>query len=472
MRQESDDELWRYNCEDTVRTLECADVELSNIEKYKLQEVEKFQQSMFWPLLQCMQRGVRIDLEARREMDATLEAEMIKRQEWFKNVLGHELNPRSPQQMQALFYEDLRLPIQYKKTPDGPRPTLDDDALMAIQAKEPLVRPLVKTIQEYRSLGVFLSTFVRARLDEDNRMRCSYNPCGTRVYRLASKENAFGSGTNLQNIPKGAKAKEPEDLELPNIRKIFIPDEGFTFFDLDLQRADLWPVAWEANDVELKLALNLGVDMHCFNACTIYDIKGIPPEELVEESEQYPNGHPNYKEHRARIGYTKRQNAKVGAHAVDYYCQSRKLAQALGCSVHEADHFIRKWLGSHPGIEKWQHRTIKQVNEHRFVENKYGYRCYFFDRPESVIPEALAWVPASTVAVTINKAWHNIYSTLPEVWVLLQVHDSLAGQVPTHLLETLKPKMLQQARITIPYEDPLVIPIGIKTSEKSWGDCE
>jgi hypothetical protein len=27
------------------------------------------------------------------------------------------------------------------------------------------------------------------------------------------------------------------------------------------------------------------------------------------------------------------------------------------------------------------------------------------------------------------------------------------------------------SKVTIPYEDPLVIPAGIKTSQQSWGDC-
>lgn len=458
-----EDQYWIYNSTDCVVTRECAEVEKSNIEKFGLQSVEAFQQSMFYPVLQAMLRGVRIDERARKEMGEELEMEVGKRETYFQTILGHGLNPRSPQQMQNLFYNDLQMPIQIKRATG--RPTLDDDALEKLAAKEPLLRPLIKKIQEQRSLGVFLSTFVRAPLDSDSRMRCSYNLCGTIVFRLSSSENAFGSGTNLQNIPKGTKAKEAEDLELPNIRKIFIPDPDFTFFDMDLDRADLWPVAWEAEDKDLKAALKLGVDMHCFNAAFIYNIKGIPMEELIEK-------HPNYKEHRGRIGEVRRQNAKVGAHAVDYYCKARTLAVALGSTVHEADYFINSGLGIHPGIKKWQERTQLQLNKYRFVENKYGYRCYFFDRPDTLLPEALAWVPASTVAVTINKAWKNIYDNIPECQVLLQVHDSLAGQFPTYLKDRITPRMLNEARIVIPYEDPLTIPIGIKTSPVSWGDCK
>ena len=65
----------------------------------------------------------------------------------------------------------------------------------------------------------------------------------------------------------------------------------------------------------------------------------------------------------------------------------------------------------------------------------------------------------------------EFFRHLKEVHVLLQVHDSLAGQIPTHRLEALLPRMKELARIVVPYEDPLIIPTGIKLSPVSWGDC-
>lgn len=755
-----EDALWSYNCVDCVRTREVGEAEAKTIESLNLQEVERFQQELFWPVLQAMNRGVRVDTKARNEMAMELQEELDKREAYFISILGHSLNPRSPQQMMKLFYDDLKLPIQIKRGTG--RPTLDDEALNKLGAREPLVRPFLKKIAEHRSLGVFLSTFVKAPLDEDGRMRCSFNICGAETYRFSSSENAFGSGcvpgdtevltrngwlqialvqngdyiaqwdeknisfvpaepyrtqyrglwyhgkgeqfevcltadhrviyydkyfstkyeapakrvatksniclpisgiqngpltvswarllvatladgsyegnlvrlsfkktrkieriiklftaynvdwwenaarpgyrrfvfrrpndwpeekkwgwwitglqadiaqemlqearywdatergtsfwffsadreqaeilatlahltgngatvrrqeqsasswsdttmwvvnvkprsyarlkqehwktefysgevfcvtvpssyflirykgkisitgnTNLQNIPKGVKAKEPEDLELPNVRKLFIPDPGFTFFDMDLDRADLQVVVWEAEDKKLKEALRLGIDMHCLNACDIFDIKGIPYEELTET-------HPNYNEHRERIGSMKRQLAKTGVHAVDYGCKARTLSVHLGSTVHEADKFINKWLSAHPGIKTWHTRIESQINTRRYVENRFGYRRFYFDRPDGVLPEALAWIPQSTVACTINRVWMNVYKNLPEIWVLLQVHDSLAGQFPTHLKDWAIRRLKEEARIVIPYEDPLIIPVGIKTSEVSWGDC-
>ena len=466
MKHETEEERWAYNCEDCVRTEECALAEKDVIIKLGLQNPDSMQQAMFYPVLSAMIQGVRIDLQARNEMAMELMEELSKREAYFQQVLGHSLNPSSPKQMMQLFYDDLKLPVILKRGSGGSRPTLDEDALHKLSNKEPLIRPLVKAITEYRSLGVFLKTFVSAPLDSDNRMRCSYNICGTETYRLSSSKNAFGNGTNLQNIPKGSKGKEPEDLSLPNIRKIFIPDPGYTFFDMDLDRADLQVVVWEADDKDLKLALRTGIDMHLMNACSIFHIKGIPYEELTET-------HPNYREHRERIGDDKRQKAKQGVHATNYGCKGRTLSQHLNSTVQEADKFISNWLAAHPGVGKWHQRTEQYLRTRRYVENKFGYRRFYFDRIEGLLPEALAWIPQSTVALTINRIWLNIHRNLgKDVKVLMQVHDSLAGQFPTNQAQLLLPLIKQNAQIQIPYDDPLVIPVGIKTSEKSWGDVK
>lgn len=460
MVNEAEQEHWRYNCEDTVRTYEIAQVEKANLASMGLSRVNDFQQQLFYPVLHAMLRGVRIDRDARSQMAKDLKLEMRSKEDWFLKVLGHSINPRSPKQLQRLFYEDFKLrPVISRKTK---KPTLDDEALTKLMVREPLVKPLISAISAYRSCGVFLSTFVNAALDTDGRMRCSYNICGTETYRFSSSTNAFGTGTNLQNIPKG---DEDEAGTLPNIKKLFIPDEGYTFFDMDLKRADLYVVVWEAEDNDLKEALALDLDMHCVNAVSIYDIKGIPYDELNES-------HPNYKEHRSKIGYTKRHGAKEGVHATNYGCKGRTLAVTMGTTVHEADRFIGRWLQAHPGILQWHKRVERDLTTRRYVENRFGYRRFYFDRIEGLLPKALAWVPQSTVACLINRIWVSVFNTVPTVQVLLQVHDSLAGQFPKDTFSRSLSGLLEAAKVVIPYEEPLIIPVGIKTSNESWGACE
>lgn len=254
-----------------------------------------------------------------------------------------------------------------------------------------------------------------------------------------------------------------DKYKLPNIRKLFIPDPSYTIFDSDLDRADLQVVVWEAGEEELKVALRLGVDMHLLNAYTLAN-GAIPPlEELVE-------GHSRYDTHRG-AKKKERQLAKSFIHGTNYGGGPRTMAIAAGITVHMADRFQKIYFGKYPGIKAWHTRTEEQLRRNRFVTNQFGYRRYYFDRIDGLLPEALAWVPQSSVAIYINKVWHRIHHNLPDVQILLQVHDSLVGQFPTHLKSPMVEALKREAReIAIPYPEPLVIPLGVKTSEISWGD--
>lgn len=478
-----EESLWYYNCEDVVYTDEAGRVELETVKKLGLEKVHEFQQEMFWPVLRTMQRGIRVDTEKRKELADEVREHLNKREEFLKAVIGHSLNPRSPKQMMAFFYNDLGLPVQMTRAKKGQpaRPTLDDDALQKLARIEPLVKPIINCIADIRTLGIFLSTFLEAELDIDGRMRCSYNIGGSesgksapKTYRLSSSENAFGTGANLQNIPSEksksvgkAKARGGitglgDPYQFPNIREMFIPDEGYLFWNGDLDRADLQVVVWESDDKMLKEALRLGTDIHLMNAFICRGREPPPLEELVE-------GHPKYLDHRGPMKYD-REFAKVFCHATNYGGGARTVAANTGRTIAEIDRAQKIWFGAHPGIKKWHERVEAQIRRHRFVENKFGYRWYIFDRIDGVLPEAIAWIPQSTVSIVINKIWMNIFRNLPEVETLLQVHDSLAGQFPRDRLD-LVDRIREQSRIVIPYEDPLVIPFSLQTSEKSWGDC-
>ena len=148
------------------------------------------------------------------------------------------------------------------------------------------------------------------------------------------------------------------------------------------------------------------------------------------------------------------------------------MAMHTGRTVHEIDRAQHAWFGSHPGIKRWHDRTLGQITRHHFVENRFGYRWHIFDRLDGVLPEALAWVPQSTVGCYINRIWMAIDQALPEVEVLIQVHDSLAGQMPSMHRARLVREIEEVSRIVIPYEDKLIIPVGIKCSDISWGNCQ
>lgn len=451
----SEEQLWAYNGVDCVRTRECGEAELYNIQSLGLEEQHAFMQKMFWPVLQAMQRGIRVDKKRRDKFAAVVLDEMSKREEYFYKLLGHTLNPRSPTQMQKLFYEDFMQPKIMSKAKKGkmPSPTLNSEALAKIALREPILRGLIRRIEEYRSLGVFLGTFIRAPLDIDDRMRTSYNLAGTETFRLSSSENAFGSGGNLQNIPKGGE-DDDSDLELPNIRSMYVPDPGFTIFDTDLSKADLRIVVWESGETEMKAMLREGRDPYVETAREFYK------DPALKKTREDGSENPKY-----RI-------FKSFSHGTHYLGTPVGLSRRLGLTVHEAERTQRWYLGKYPKIKAWQDDFKQQVAKRRYVENKFGFRRYYFDTiTEDIFRQAIAWVPQSTVGLYINKIWLNIYERYPDIWILLQVHDSLVGQFPTVRKDYYLKCLAEASNVVIPYDDPLVIPVGLKTSDVSWGEC-
>jgi DNA polymerase I-like protein with 3'-5' exonuclease and polymerase domains len=149
------------------------------------------------------------------------------------------------------------------------------------------------------------------------------------------------------------------------------------------------------------------------------------------------------------------------------------MAIAANCTTHQAELLQHRWFAAHPGIKDWHRRTERALQTTRMVTNRFGYRRPYFDRVEGLLPEALAWVPQSTVALYINKIWDAVVTALPDVHVLLQVHDSLVWQCPTSVYELRKADFRRIAStIQIPYEDPLIIPVGFNSSTSSWGEVK
>ena len=236
-----------------------------------------------------------------------------------------------------------------------------------------------------------------------------------------------------------------QTIALPNVKKMFLPDHGFFICDSDLAQADAQVVAWDAGDEALKEVFrDPEADLHNANAQTIF----------------------------GKTGGVYRQRSKVGVHATNYDVKPRTLATALGITIKEAEEFIDTWFTAHPDIYNWQRRIEHDLQTTRIITNRFGNRKVFFGRIDRALGEALAWIPQSTVALVINRAWKNIEDLCdPEIQVLLQVHDSLVYQIKALTFRRKLEALEQCFKVVVPYEDPLVIPAGFSYSDLSWGDC-
>jgi DNA polymerase I len=243
---------------------------------------------------------------------------------------------------------------------------------------------------------------------------------------------------------------------MPNIKKMFIPDIGYTIFDCDLSGADAQVVAYEAEDEDLIRAFREGLDVHDKNA---RDLWGAAYSNLPGDKSHGPKS-------------KRRKECKQGVHATNYGGSARTLAKVLGWTVHEAENFQRRWFSIHPGVKANFHGRIESsLRQSRLVANRFGYRRVYFDRIDSCFTEALAWVPQSTVAEVSFRGALQLEARCPWVEMLVQVHDSIVFQVP-HRYENHIEDIATGLICEVPYTpNPLVIQWGISKSRTSWGEC-
>ncbi|MBT8449038.1 MAG: hypothetical protein KJO69_05085, partial [Gammaproteobacteria bacterium] len=205
--------FWKYNCKDIVYTYEDRENIEILLDHHNLREQFNFQMEMHKPVLQMMLRGVLIDTKYKSKLGIELWDLTMEYQSHFNTMLAPDAlwtkkgqSPwyDSPTALARLLYTQCKLPTQRDKKTY--RPTTNDTALETLKSKEPALTKLFTMLQEYRSIGVFNKNFVMTPL-ESNRMHCSFSIAGPETFRFSSSSDAFGYGTNLQNIPVGTEKK-------------------------------------------------------------------------------------------------------------------------------------------------------------------------------------------------------------------------------------------------------------------------
>lgn len=210
-----EDRGWVYNCKDCVVTFEATEVLCGMLTKHNMWEQYNFQLSLHDAVLKSVLRGINFDDKHRNEMALPLLEMMNTRAARLERLVGFNVESKSkkpwynsPQQAMTLFYEWGKVkPIINRKTK---RPTTDADALPLIGKREPIFKPICDILLELRSIQQFYQNYIKVPLDSDKRIRCQLKITGTETFRFASSEDAFGFGTNLQNISKGNKLEEEE----------------------------------------------------------------------------------------------------------------------------------------------------------------------------------------------------------------------------------------------------------------------
>lgn len=386
-------DYYRYNALDCMITLECALKINEELVEFRTWAIYRnVVHPMLNILLDMESRGLRVNIP-KKELAAASTYEEIKllQTKWDKAV-GHPLNVNSSTKMAEFLYEELGLPAQYKRTTG--KITTDVKALHRLAAKYPSV--VFDFIERLRKIRKLHSTYLTAVLDSDGRIRCSYVLYGTESGRLASKMSRFGTGMQMQNVPKGI------------CREIIIPDEGYMFISADLSQAEMRVVAWLANDMVLINTFESGKDVFIRVASIVFDV---PIDKVTPEQ---------------------RELAKHISHACNYGMGPMTLSEVSGLSFADSKERLNLYHINFPRIRMWQMEIEAKLRKTRMLETPLGRRRTFFGRWNSaLIRSAYSYIPQSTVSDVVLTGMVEMNRRLPkDCHILLNIHDEIVIQVP------------------------------------------
>jgi len=408
--------------------------------------------SLLKPLWGISKLGVKIDTARLAILKNTLETEAATLMAGLKVMAGREVNPKSGPQVAKFLFTDLGLPI-LNKTPKG-APKTDDTTLgsVVLKAVNDKQRTGIKLVRESRERLDLISKFCEIELDDDGRMRCHYDPAKTDSGRLSSRKfYPTGRGSNLQNVPRDTR-----------VRSVFVPDTGCLFGYADLMQAESLVVSHITQDPEmLRLHHTPGLDGHAYVAAYLFE-KDIA---AVDEEERF-------------IG-------KKCRHALNYLMGWYRLmtlinaeTQKTGVSITaaQAKIYVARYLKLHNYLPMWWREVEVQLYKDRTLKTLLNRKRVFYDRIESILPNAVAFIPQGTVADALNigliKCGEDELLKDLGFQMLLQVHDAIGYQFPEANVDAVSRRVreLLQVNLYVPkHDDHFTIPVEIKNGY-NWGD--
>lgn len=440
--------LWEYNNTDTLMCQTAFPKQLKTLEQQGNVETYNRQRDIIEPLVYMQERGIKVDMDVMLSLRKGIQTEVDTKQEELNQATGRDLNPNSDLQVSEYFYgaagKNLE-PYKSKKTKSGT--TVDKTAMKR------LVRrgfPEAKLISDLRGLTKRISTYLEpTKVDKDGRIRCSYNPVGTKFSRISSSENIFGTGMNMQNWPH-------------ELLKCLLIDEGYIGYFPDLSQAENRIVAYVGNITPMIEAFENNKDVHSLTGSLI---SGLPYDEVRRQDALGIC---------CDIGLgdqTWRFWGKKSNHAFNY--DEGHVTFSLDVEIPESDgkYILNKYHLVYPGVRQNYHKmVIKQLRENRTITNLMGRKTLFTDKWEDkLFKVGYSCIPQGTVGDVINERGLNyIYYNQSEfrpVELLTQTHDQIGFQIPLSIPLVEHARMIRlikkelEISLTAPNGIEFVIPV-------------
>ena len=391
---------------------------------------EKLLTEIEYPLVHALSRiemnGAKVDKNKLAAHSKELSNKIDDLSEQAFKIAGEEFNLDSPKQLLVILYEKLKLPI-LKKTPKG-QPSTNEETLQRLAEEY----EIPKIILQYRTLAKLKSTYTDSLIRIENpvtkRIHTSYQQAVTSTGRLSSTE------PNLQNIPiKTAEGRR--------IREAFVPEKGNVLISADYSQIELRIMAHLSKDENLTYAFNNNLDVHSATAAEVF---GVNLNDVSQDQ---------------------RRGAKAINFGLMYGMSAFGLTRQLDIPRAEAQKYLDTYFERYTGVKRYMEETKAQAKEDMFVETIMGRRLYLNEinaanglRRQAAERAAINAPLQGSAADIIKKAMIDIntflYKEMPEVKMIMQVHDELIFEGPKkgskEVLQIMKKMMEDAVKLDIP----------------------
>ncbi|MCL1989048.1 MAG: DNA polymerase I [Firmicutes bacterium] len=406
---------------------ECTEMSQKLAENEQIYLYEKIELPLAFVLADMEKHGIKVDKPTLIEYGKNLDVQITQLTSEIHEMAEENFNINSPAQLSVILFEKFGLKGT-KRTKSGYSTAAE--VLETLKDKH----PIIPKILAYRTHTKLKSTYVDGLLplvSEDSRIHSTFNQALTATGRISS------SDPNLQNIP----IRMPLGREL---RKAFVPADGFVFVDADYSQIELRVLAHMSEDAALIEAFHNEVDIHNLTASQVF---GVPIED-VQPQQRYA--------------------AKAVNFGIIYGISAFALGEDLSITRSEAQKYIKGYFDKYPNVKQFMDNAVISAKQT-------GYASTIFNRRRA-IPElsssnhnmrafgervAMNMPIQGTAADIIKIAMVNTVARLNrenlQSRLILQVHDELLLEVAQNELTAVKKLLKEEMENAVKLAVPLVV---------------